>query len=254
MKRLSKKVKKAYGIAVHLPRLVAPKTPLFLISHMRARTTLLSHILGSSPEICGHNETHFNYHGRSSYIGLKLELISEENFDHARYLHDKILHNHDVVKQRFIKKLRPKIIIVIRSPLPTINSIHIMNKKAHNEWPVDKTVSYYLNRLAYIRAFAKKNAKNYMFVNSDDFMREPDHYLNTITNYLGLKKPLTKNYKVFNDTGTAGKGDPSSNIQAGKIINTEEKKSQKIVLPEETTLKLDAEFNQTKELLILNSI
>jgi hypothetical protein len=47
---------------------------IFILSHMRSRSSLLSHILGSNREINGHSELHQNYTGRKSLLEMKLNI------------------------------------------------------------------------------------------------------------------------------------------------------------------------------------
>lgn len=68
---------------------------LFLISHMRARTSLLSHIMGSHAEIAGYYEQHIAHWKRASDLRLRASLLEERLITpDTRYLLDKVLHVH----------------------------------------------------------------------------------------------------------------------------------------------------------------
>ena len=43
---------------------------LFLLSHMRSYSSLMSHLLGSSPQIDGYGEMHLRYRTRLSLLAL----------------------------------------------------------------------------------------------------------------------------------------------------------------------------------------
>ncbi|HEX5635661.1 MAG TPA: hypothetical protein VFY78_01120, partial [Gammaproteobacteria bacterium] len=67
---------------------------IFLLSHMRAFTSLAGHILGSHPQINGYYEMHISYDNVQS-LRKQLELYREnDNLKlGSRYLFDKLLHN-----------------------------------------------------------------------------------------------------------------------------------------------------------------
>jgi hypothetical protein len=67
---------------------------IFLLSHMRAFTSLIGHILGSHAKINGYYEMHLSYYSSDSLDQqLKLYKKTESIKAHSHYLFDKLLHN-----------------------------------------------------------------------------------------------------------------------------------------------------------------
>ncbi|HEX7971345.1 MAG TPA: hypothetical protein VF501_03895 [Thiobacillus sp.] len=67
---------------------------IFLLSHMRAYTSLAGHILGSHPQINGYYEMHLSYEDAAA-LDRQLETYKQGEVlkENSRYLFDKLLHN-----------------------------------------------------------------------------------------------------------------------------------------------------------------
>jgi len=199
--------------ALHQPRDI-----IFIISHMRSRSTLLSHILGSNKNICGHSEQHIRYRGMLDIYDLKLRLMNEENYEQAKYLLDKILHNHRLLRARVIRKTRPKLILMTRQPVDSVKSIKKMLIRENRYNNLEDIINYYKARIDGILGISKRNSGKYIFIESNDLIKETTSTLLSLQKFLHLRTPLEAEYKVFDDTGEAGRGDQSENIKAGKIL------------------------------------
>ena len=68
------------------PSILRSYQPLLLISHMRANTSLMGHILGASPEIEGYYELHIGYHSWRSLLRQKL-VYFDQHTPATRALH-----------------------------------------------------------------------------------------------------------------------------------------------------------------------
>ena len=67
---------------------------IFLLSHMRAYSSLIGHILGSHPHINGYYEMHLSYTSASDLDQqLRLYMQTETPEPGSIYLFDKPLHN-----------------------------------------------------------------------------------------------------------------------------------------------------------------
>jgi hypothetical protein len=211
---------KKYGLLLSKPRnFLSDKQYILIISHMRSRSTLLGHILGSNTEICGHGELHLPYAKRLSLLKMRAALQSCENFESCNYFLDKVLHNKlDVDTALFKGKL--KTLILVREPFGTVRSMFNMHQQlygANNYWHL---IDYYTDRINYIASFAYANKEKFLFVDSESLVNDTEKTLGSISHYLGLKTQLSAKYRQFSDTGVAGAGDPGKNITAGKIIKT----------------------------------
>ena len=97
------------------PTLLRRYEQIFLLSHMRANTSLLGHILGASPEIEGYYEMHIGYHSwRSRWRQKLLHFAQHKPKRRGRYMFDKVLHNDHAIAPMFLQS--SKIIFSLRPP------------------------------------------------------------------------------------------------------------------------------------------
>ena len=67
---------------------------IFILSHMRAFTSLAGHILGSHPQINGYFEMHISYDDATA-LDKQLEVLQESETlkQNSQFIVDKLLHN-----------------------------------------------------------------------------------------------------------------------------------------------------------------
>ena len=104
---------------------------IFILSHMRSRSTLLAHILGSNPEIGGYFELHKSYLNWLDLIILRLRVQLDNK--NIKFALDKILWNRLQISEKICLKENLKIIFLLRKPEDTIKSI------------IDQVVEHYTN-------------------------------------------------------------------------------------------------------------
>jgi hypothetical protein len=227
------------------------KQYLFLVSHMRSYTTLLSHILGSSDDINGYRENHIAYNSNSDLIKLRYRTqMAIEGKLGGTYILDKILHNHWVIKDEILSKDNLKVLFTIRQPEATVKSIINMGQKMVNEeWYLDqhKVAEYYEGRLLAIAEYARKTGKRGAYADAEILIEDPEKLTKNLSEWLGLTDPLKTEYKQFRDTGKPIHGDPSSNILEGKILKN--KKRYDIDLDPDIIPRLNKVYESTKNLL-----
>lgn len=209
------------------------KNYLFILSHMRSRSSLLSHLLGSHPEICGYGELHYDYPTPTSLFKMHLELYKDLNdINESKYYLDKVLHNSYVISDKILSNPKVHILVLFREPKATIRSLVKMgeatNKPEYSN--TDKMLQYYIKRISYLIDISKKYSKLHI-IESDKVVKDTAHTLKDLSDWLNLDSELSENYNLFNKTGKAGHGDPSSSIVSGKIIETNN--SQSIELDED---------------------
>ncbi len=91
--------------------ILLPKRHIFLLSHMRAYTSLFGHIMGSNPAICGYYEMHIGYYSWKSLIRQKLLYFeNEEAKPGFSCMFDKVLHNEHSVALKILNGRRIKTI------------------------------------------------------------------------------------------------------------------------------------------------
>lgn len=197
---------------------------IILLSHMRSRSSVLSHIIGSNPHISGYSELSISY---SSYAGLlrqKLQLSREdEAFGKKSFLFDKILHNSfDFDGVKYLNGHSCKNLIMIREPESTVKSIVTMGKKNGNakysnvEW----AVKYYIERVNKLVEIGEQLSE-YYFIDSDRIVDDTEELLIELSRFIGLPSPLTPDYRQFSRTGQKRSGDTSTHIHAGTVVKTQ---------------------------------
>lgn len=196
---------------------------VFLLSHMRGYTSLLSHILGSHPEIKGYTEMHHSYRSNLGLIKLRYKSkLTTQSENIPRYLYDKILHDDYKVAGRILKRKNVRPIIMVREPIATMKSIINMGQNKTNVvgWykEEDKVADYYINRLNTLLKYAKVTKGNTVFIEGQQLIDNTEEILASLTNYLELSEPLRKEYDTFTLTGTVAFGDTSEHIKKGKIV------------------------------------
>ena len=199
---------------------------LLLVSHMRSRSSLLSHIIGSHQNICGYCEIHGKYTNRINFLKSKIKILSEcgKPYHSDQILFDKVLHNHLKISPMAVEKRRSRIIFMVREPISTIKSIAYMYNKSPSSSDINNAAKYYTNRLEEIRKIYLQLPKELCyFVNSENLITNPEKELYNLSNWLKLNTPLSKDYDLFNNSGKPGFGDSSENILTGKIVQTIDK-------------------------------
>lgn len=223
---------------------------LFILSHMRSRSSLLAHILGSNPEICGYSELKKSYSNRFDFIKMRVNLYHDlKNNFQGKYLLDKILHNSYSLSENILSNVNFKIIFLLREPEDTIKSIIHMGTFTEEKWYKNPhtVLKYYQMRLSGLCDYAQQLNRKFFIINSDDLIENKNFLLAELTSWLNLNHPLKEEYNLFRDTGKAGTGDPSQNIKAGVIKKT--KPYDHITVPEDIIKKGLFIFNDCKRKL-----
>ena len=197
---------------------------IFLLSHMRAYTSLAGHILGSHPEINGYFEMHISYEDASDLDKqLEVFLQFETPKKDSRYLFDKLLHNDYRLNTGLFDPAGLKLLIALMEPEKTVRSIvGLFQQKGTDELyatPVE-AANYYIERIRVLTDFCRTTDRPYYYYDAGLFQAAPDRLLERFTDWLELASPLTGRYQVFSQTGKAGKGDSSRFIYSGKIEKT----------------------------------
>lgn len=242
-------------IALH-PHLIVSRTKyLFLLSHMRSRSSVLSHVLGSNADVCGYRELHINYRNRVDLLQMRACLYGELSAEiEGKYLFDKILHDSHVVSDRLLDRIKPKVIFLLRKPEDTLKSIINMGHRASIEWCTipEQATDYYCSRLSTLEAYAAGRGGQYFFIESDHLVEHTDEVLRQLTKWLQLYEPLKKNYSLFDNTGKPGFGDPLDHIRSGTVKKTTGYAS--ITVPSDLLRKAEAAYEQCKTRLLKYSL
>ena len=240
---------------------------IFLLSHMRAFTSLAGHILGSHPQINGYFEMHISYEDASALDKqLDLFLESEELKLNSRYLFDKLLHNDYSLKlERFglpdsrnqgTKIPDIKLLVALREPEQTIKSIvDLLTQKETEELyasPVEAS-RYYVERVQALADFCRTVNQPYYYYDAAMLPGAPDTLLPKLSRWLELESPLNERYEIFSRTGEVGKGDSSENLRSGRINQTENVYSN-IRIPDEQLKAAQQVYRDCRQRIIDNAM
>lgn len=169
---------------------------IILLSHMRSRSSVVSHVLGSHDEVAGYYEQHQRHKDPFYEIKIKANLLQDNSLSYQqRYLYDKVLH------ERFDPQTLQayKVVVLIRKPPSALKSIMSMGGITNSLWQQDpyRAFAYYCHRLQGIINIIEKNKIDVFFVEADDLVEKTDDVLNGLSVFLELDSPLTSDYKSF---------------------------------------------------------
>lgn len=199
-------------------------TRIFLLSHMRACTSLAGHILGSHPRINGYFEMHISYEGAAA-LDKQLDVLQQYETlkPGSQYLFDKLLHNDYRLCPDLPGSTDIKILVSLLEPEQAIKSIVDLfaNKETEELYasPLEAT-KYYIERLDTLASFCRSARLPYYYYDAELFRSKPEALLKKLTDWLELDAPLSERYQVFSQTGRARMGDSSALIRRGSIEKT----------------------------------
>lgn len=196
---------------------------LLLLSHMRSYSSVLAHVLGSSPEINGCGETNVKYRRTRDLRRLRCRVrrsIGEPL--HGRWLLDKILHNGIRPPDAVIGMERARAVIFLRAPESALASIvtlaHVDTGIGYMRCP-QQACDYYVARLHRLRTDGERLRKLALYFDAEALIATPQRILAALTQWLELETPLTQEYRTCRSTGAWGFGDPLKNIHSGRILD-----------------------------------
>ncbi len=197
---------------------------IFLLSHMRAFTSLAGHILGSHPQVNGYYEMHLSYEAPSA-LDRQLEVFLEGDAlkENSRYLFDKLLHNDYVLKPERLGLAEMRILVSLLEPERAIKSIvDLFTRKESKELYASplEAANYYVARVQALADFSRTAARPYFYFDAELLQQAPERLLPKLSDWLELDSPLSERYQIFSHTGKARKGDSSPRIHSGRIDRT----------------------------------
>ncbi len=175
--------------------------PIYLLSHMRANTSLISHIFGSHPQIIGYYEMHHSYVSENDLITQQQILLDNNTLKNSsHYLFDKLLHNKYELAVENLNLTNAKILVSIRSAEQSIKSIVNLfrNKKEKHAYAMHELATrYYIERIKKLAEFCGTNKTNYYYYDAKLIRSELKLLLNQLQKWLQLESPLTEEYQLF---------------------------------------------------------
>ncbi len=226
---------------------------IFLLSHMRAYTSLAGHILGSHPQINGYYEMHLGYEDASA---LDRQLAAYQQDEALKpgscYLFDKLLHNDYALNPERLGRADIKILVSLAEPEHTIRSIvHLFAQKPDPDLyasPVE-AARYYAERVRALAGFCRTSEWPYCYFDAELLQRAPERLLPRLTDWLELESPLSARYEVFSQTGKARRGDTSERVRSGRIDRTRTDYSH-VVIPEDALRVAQVAYRECRERIV----
>lgn len=233
-----------------------PISRIFLLSHMRAFTSLAGHILGSHPAINGYYEGHISYDAPEALDEQLRQYREHETLkQNSRYLFDKLLHNDYRLDIARLGLPDIKLLVCLREPEQTIKSIVNLFAKKKTEEPYASpaaAAAYYFERIKTLASFCQNETGRYLYYDAELLRDAPDRLLPSLSDWLGLDTSLQKQYRIHSQTGEPVKGDSSHAIRSGKIVQTKTDYSL-IHIPDEILEQARSDYREYREDIIANA-
>jgi hypothetical protein len=203
------------------PGLLLRHRNIFLLSHMRANTSLFGHLLGSHPLVEGYYELHIGYHGWKSLWRQKMLHFAEHDAKPgARWMFDKVLHDGHAVAPAILQRPSCRTILMLRAPAQTLPSLVALYRRELPHLPEATTLGaarYYVDRLATLSAQAAQIGPAYFYLDAECLVGDTDHTLHALGAWLGFGTPIPRRYQPFVRTGRGGAGDTSERLRSGEV-------------------------------------
>ena len=208
-------------------QLQGPHAFVHLIAMARSGSSLLTNLLTASPDICGYGENKIEIKSRQDLNQIRGKVL----FMHMRhrlpragnekYILDKIVHDGylDIDHIDVLRADEARIIFLLREPIGNIASLtRVLN------WSEERATSYYTTRTKTMTRYAQALTpqKACVFLTYRQLIEDTPGALRLLENYLDLSQPLTEEYSISRLTGKLSYGDNSQNIQAGRVLKTQQ--------------------------------
>jgi hypothetical protein len=201
---------------------------------MRSYSSVLSHILGSHPQIDGYCETHIKYRTRFDLWRLhrRVRKLTGEPLE-GDYVFDKILHDYPLARS-ILGSSHTRGIVLVRRPAAAVRSIIEMGlTRSPVAWHRDfeRVACYYETRLAGLLRLTEALRGRVVFLEAETLLSHPHFVLDQLGTFLQLESPLQGEYRRFAHTGELGFGDPSEAIATGHINSPPRESRTAVSLP-----------------------
>lgn len=195
--------------------------PLVVLSHMRSRSSVLCHVLGSHPEVLGYSELRIRQGDWRQKLPTKLaQEFGSKAVAEARWHVDKILHWSAPLAAANKKDVF--FLFLLRKPEATLRSIVHMCRRPGAVVKLDtpeRAFQYYAERLVELMRVASWGVKS-CYVEAEALVERTDLTLANLTAWLGLTSSLRAEYEQFTNTGKPGFGDPMGQLAGGVVRPT----------------------------------
>ncbi|MEO1094863.1 MAG: sulfotransferase family protein [Cyanobacteria bacterium J06638_28] len=214
-----------------------PCRVLWILSHMRSGSSLLTHILNANPEIIGYGETHITYRSPQDYKQL-IKRVYWEGQDYRKlsdlpklafqekYVLDKILHNDRLPNLDLLAPENVRVLFLAREPRRSLMSIRDLKPN----WSEAEALGYYCNRLKTLITYAETidSKERSLLVQHDQLINKSALVFESLQHFLSTDTRFTENYGILKTTGKKHVGDHRGNILTGQIVRSQRKIDQTV--------------------------
>lgn len=192
---------------------------LMLHSHMRSGSTLALHLLIANPEIAGYGEDRATYRSRRDLAVLAAHSRAASGpgvRGRARWAVDQINHDDCILDESILRHPRLRLLFLLREPRGTLASIVDHLGPRFGLGPKE-AVDYYRSRLrtqAHYGEYVADPRRCAVFTYRD-LTAATEPTLAGLSEFLGLRTPLSPGYELRSFTGR--RGDQSERIRSGRI-------------------------------------
>lgn len=192
---------------------------ILLLSHMRSRSSVLSHVIGSNPDVIGYFENHTKLRNGFELLSLtqKVAQLTGES-PRGKWIYDKILHSNLTVSPEVLNRPDVLPLFLVREPRESIASIR--KQLADKGWSEKKAAKYYTRRVEELTNLISQCDGEKLVLDSGDLVTDTEEALAALTRFVGVATPFTSRYEKGDLTGVRKFGDSSENIQRGEIVKT----------------------------------
>ncbi|MES2715278.1 MAG: sulfotransferase [Pseudomonadota bacterium] len=206
------------------PALMLRHRNIFLLSHMRANTSLFGHLLGSHPQVEGYYEMHIGYYSWKSLWRQKLRhFAAHQAKPGARYMFDKVLHDGHAVAPALLQRPDSRTIMMLREPVQSIKSLVVLYRSTSPQLPEatpEGAARYYIDRLATLAQLAPLLQQRFFYLDAECLVQDTAPTLAALGDWLALDTPIPTEYQTFSNTGRGNTGDTSSRLKSGKVSHS----------------------------------
>lgn len=203
------------------PALVLRHRNLFLLSHMRANTSLFGHLIGSHPLVEGYYEMHIGYYSWKSLWRQKLRHFADHAAKpQARYMFDKVLHDGHHVAPHLLQRTSTRAIFMLRKPDQSVRSLVALFRQQNLALPEatpEGATDYYVKRLQTLSTLAESLSGRFFYLDAECLVERPDPTLAALSEWLGFAQRIPSTYETFSNTGRGDAGDHSQRLKSGTI-------------------------------------
>lgn len=205
-----------------------PLRYLLIVCPMRSGSSLLLHLLLTSPEIAGYAETFTTYSGKRDLdvLGLKVMYHRRSALRRERFAMDKLVHNELLPDPSVLADERVHTLFLMREPEANLRSmIRAPQIPGWNQLPgwnaseidADFLMRYYTERMAALADYARiAGGERASVISYERLLADTGAVFEGVESRLGLEHGLSESYELLPETGSRG-GDPSEHLKKGFI-------------------------------------